>query len=528
MATSLERLIAAKAVDPFGNAWVDYNTFTTPEERYAYDYKVGARPGGMTPYGKNGLFDQSTVNNVITKLDSLQSSNAKWNDLLNNYNQQNGDITTTEQENYLRSLPEYGAAWQSNKDAESYLRPLGLWNNTILGNDGGVVEPKKGRQGFNIGGALAGAIGKNPWLVALPMAAAAAPALIGASGLGASAGTAATTAAAAPAASGGFFSSLAAIPSTVSSYLGGGTLGSIGAGAVKGAAIGGLTSGLTGQNIGKGALYGGLSGGALGGASNLAGQAFGGTPFGDFFGIDTPVTNADTGFLSKAASGSGLPWSSPVTSSFKFSDLLGGGDGFGIRDIAGGVNDYMSNKSALKSIQNGQNNALNTLQPYLASGGAANARLSDLLGTSGNSGASGYGSLTTPFTADSLQDDAGYQFRLKEGQKALDRQQSARGGFFSGNALKAAQNFGQGLADTTFNDAYQRDLANKNQQYGMFAGQAGQGLNAAGAAGTIYTQAGQAKADSTIKSGNMFSQLLAGSGAKFGRKQDQYGNVYYA
>src|SRR5690606_37916407 len=47
-----------------------------------------------------------------------------------------------------------------------------------------------------------------------------------------------------------------------------------------------------------------------------------------------------------------------------------------------------------------------------------------------------------PITAGSGQSlldlDPGYAFRLKEGQKALDRQASAAGGLYSGGQLKAA------------------------------------------------------------------------------------------
>jgi hypothetical protein len=39
--------------------------------------------------------------------------------------------------------------------------------------------------------------------------------------------------------------------------------------------------------------------------------------------------------------------------------------------------------------------------------------------------------------------DPGYGFRFSEGQKALERNAAARGGFMSGAALKAATRFGQ-------------------------------------------------------------------------------------
>jgi hypothetical protein len=55
-----------------------------------------------------------------------------------------------------------------------------------------------------------------------------------------------------------------------------------------------------------------------------------------------------------------------------------------------------------------------------------------------------------------LQMDPGYQFRLSEGLKALDRQAAARGGLISGGALKAAQRYGQDLGSQEFGAAYNR------------------------------------------------------------------------
>lgn len=57
-----------------------------------------------------------------------------------------------------------------------------------------------------------------------------------------------------------------------------------------------------------------------------------------------------------------------------------------------------------------------------------------------------------------LQADPGYQFRLQEGLKALDRQAAARGGLISGSALKGAQRFGQDMASQEYGQAYGRAL----------------------------------------------------------------------
>jgi hypothetical protein len=62
----------------------------------------------------------------------------------------------------------------------------------------------------------------------------------------------------------------------------------------------------------------------------------------------------------------------------------------------------------------------------------------------------------TNFGMDQFQADPGYAFRLKEGQKALDRQAAARGGLISGGALKAAQRYGQEMGSQEYMNAFNR------------------------------------------------------------------------
>lgn len=198
----------------------------------------------------------------------------------------------------------------------------------------------------------------------------------------------------------------------------------------------------------------------------------------------------------------------------------GGGSSYlPLLTAAGGtLNTLNATDQAKKDLLDAQNKSLAALSPYLASGAAANSRLTDLLGTSGNIGASDYGSLSKKYTAEDLQNDPGYKFQLAQGNQALDRQQAAKGNYFSGGALKAAQDYGQGLADTTFKDAYARDAATKAQTYNMYAGQSGAGQNAANSAGNLYDNTGNANAGADISSGNsinqLLSSLLSGSGAK--------------
>ena len=87
--------------------------------------------------------------------------------------------------------------------------------------------------------------------------------------------------------------------------------------------------------------------------------------------------------------------------------------------------------------------------------------------------------------------DPGYGFRFSEGQKALERNAAARGGFMSGAALKAATRFGQEMGSLEFGNAYNRaltsyntDVARENQLYNRQAGLAGIGQTATNLVGT--------------------------------------------
>lgn len=67
----------------------------------------------------------------------------------------------------------------------------------------------------------------------------------------------------------------------------------------------------------------------------------------------------------------------------------------------------------------------------------------------------------TNFGMDQFQADPGYGFRLKEGQKALERNAAARGGLISGGALKAAQQYGQEMGSQEYMNAFNRYQAER-------------------------------------------------------------------
>lgn len=63
-----------------------------------------------------------------------------------------------------------------------------------------------------------------------------------------------------------------------------------------------------------------------------------------------------------------------------------------------------------------------------------------------------------------FQADPGYQFRLKEGEKAIQRSAAARGNLMSGGTMKALAQYGQGMASQEYSNAYGR--FDRDRQFG--------------------------------------------------------------
>ncbi|MEI6088673.1 MAG: hypothetical protein WCR66_13860 [Bacteroidota bacterium] len=166
-------------------------------------------------------------------------------------------------------------------------------------------------------------------------------------------------------------------------------------------------------------------------------------------------------------------------------------------------------------------------EPFLKTGQAANTQLNYGLGlggadqTSGQMGASG--SLLKPFTMADYQQDPGYQFRLSEGQKALDRASAAGGKYFSGGAIKGLTDYNQNSASNEYQNAYNRYNTNQTNTYNRLAGVSGAGQTAANNLGTTgqentnqisagLTGIGNAQAAGQVGSANAWSTGLSNIG----------------
>jgi hypothetical protein len=130
-----------------------------------------------------------------------------------------------------------------------------------------------------------------------------------------------------------------------------------------------------------------------------------------------------------------------------------------------------------------------------------------------------------------FQADPGYQFRMSEGMKALERSAAARGLLQSGGTLKGIQQYGQNLASSEYENAFsryltQREAAMDPYRYLTGVGQAA----AAGQAANIGTT-GANLAEIAAQRGNVNAAQAMGTAQAFGGALGSIGqgvSSYYA
>jgi hypothetical protein len=215
--------------------------------------------------------------------------------------------------------------------------------------------------------------------------------------------------------------------------------------------------------------------------------------------------------------------------------------------VVGGVASSAISSSASKSAAQTQANAARdaaqiqsdqwdqtqaNLSPYLKLGTSSINPLLQAMGYTTTQDSDGNYSITGTNTSNALQQTfsapteaqaqatPGYQFTLNQGLKATQNSAAARGLGTSGAALKGASTYATGLADSTYNDVYNRALQTFNTNYTSAANNASRlqglvsnGQNAAatngslGAAtasniGNTLTSAANASASGTIGAAN--------------------------
>ncbi|MEB3202535.1 MAG: hypothetical protein VKK05_06955 [Synechococcus sp.] len=164
------------------------------------------------------------------------------------------------------------------------------------------------------------------------------------------------------------------------------------------------------------------------------------------------------------------------------------------------------------------------LAPYLQGGQTSQNELMRLLGIGGDASTAGYGSMAQPFGMAQFQADPGYQFRMDEGMKALERSAAARGGLLSGGFLRGATRYGQGVAAQEYQNAFNRYQAERQARLAPLFELYGQGARSANAlagfqgdygqgASRTYMDAADARASSYLTRAGALGNFL-GQGAQ--------------
>lgn len=173
-------------------------------------------------------------------------------------------------------------------------------------------------------------------------------------------------------------------------------------------------------------------------------------------------------------------------------------------------------------------------QPFLQAGqGAVNALAARTMagGKPDTTGSLTPTSLTqpwaTPFTAPTAAQAAqypGYQFQLQQGEQALQRSAAASGNLLSGGTAKDIEQYGQGLAQSDYQNVYNQALGQYQQGYNIFqnnqansynrlASLAGLGQTSAAQLGQQGSQAANINANTTLGTASQIGQQINNAAA---------------
>jgi hypothetical protein len=130
-----------------------------------------------------------------------------------------------------------------------------------------------------------------------------------------------------------------------------------------------------------------------------------------------------------------------------------------------------------------------------------------------------------------FQADPGYNFRMAEGLKALERSAAARGLLSSGTTLKGITQYGQNLASSEYENAFSRYLSQREARMDPYRYLSGQGQAAAAGQAANVGTTGAALADIAAQRGNIQAAQAAGSANAIGNAFSSIGQgvgSYYA
>lgn len=289
-------------------------------------------------------------------------------------------------------------------------------------------------------------------------------------------------------------------PMVVGLMAGAGAMGFLGGGSAFGAGAG-AGGGLTGGGfVGEGALSG-----VAGWDATLAATPSWSAAGGMTAGAGAANGSWDVaGSLAEAASGGVVPPNPYLTTPSLSSAIksgagslvnsLTGSGGGGLSSLigpaaslAGGIYSASQTGKAADAQLQAAREAQAMFKPWIDAGGWAIGQGANMLGKNGAEAAK-----------NAFTQDPGYQWRLEQGNKAIERNAAARGNLYSGKYLKDMTRFNQGEASQEFGNSFNRLMS-----------VAGMGQTATGSGADYRTQGANAQAAGIIGRGNAITDGIS-------------------
>jgi len=122
------------------------------------------------------------------------------------------------------------------------------------------------------------------------------------------------------------------------------------------------------------------------------------------------------------------------------------------------------------------------------------------------------GEMTRGFSMSDFNKDPGYQFRMAEGQRALEGSASARGSLNSGGTLRALTRYGQDMGAQEYQSAYNRFNNDQSNRFNRLSSMAGIGQTANNQLAQSGQNAGNNISQNQMAAGNAISAGQIGQG----------------
>ena len=207
--------------------------------------------------------------------------------------------------------------------------------------------------------------------------------------------------------------------------------------------------------------------------------------------------------------------------SFFKDGLTGLSDGLGLTDSGAGGRAYAAQAAAMAEANRIQEKnyaeAKERYRPYQEAGEKGFSRLADLTNNYKNFNESDghFQGHSGVFGEEDFKKDPGYQFRMDEGTKAINRRAAAGGSLGGGATMKALARYGQGVASEEYGKAYNRFNQDYGNSYNRFNQDQGNRFSRFG----NLANYGQNANNALTGIGNNYANQMSGNALSLGNSQ---------